>query len=93
MLIVINGVERVVVNQLVRSPGAYFTSEIDPHSGRIIHSAEVRPMRGSWFEVFVSRNDHISVRIDRHRKVTATTLIRALGYSTNDEISTLFCRC
>lgn len=87
---IINGVERVVVNQLVRSPGAYFTKEIDPHSGRLIHSAEVRPMRGSWLEFIVSRNDHISVRIDRHRKVTATTLIRALGYSTNDDILSLF---
>ncbi len=87
---IINGVERVVVNQLVRSPGAYFTKEIDPHSGRSVHSAEVRPMRGSWLEFIVSRNDHISVRIDRHRKVTATTLIRALGYSTNDEILSLF---
>lgn len=87
---IINGVERVVVNQLVRSPGAYFTREIDPHSGRAIHQAEIRPMRGSWLEVLVSRNDHVSVRIDRHRKVSATTLIRALGYSTNEEILALF---
>jgi DNA-directed RNA polymerase subunit beta len=87
---IINGVERIVVNQLVRSPGAYYTKEIDPHSGRIMHSAEVRPMRGSWLEFLVSRNDHISVRIDRHRKVTATTLIRALGFSSNDEILALF---
>ncbi len=87
---IINGVERIVVNQLVRSPGAYFTKEVDPHSGRIMHSAEVRPMRGSWLEFLVSRNDHISVRIDRHRKVTATTLIRALGFSSNDEILALF---
>ena len=87
---IINGVERVVVNQLVRSPGAYFTREVDPHSGRVIHQAEVRPMRGSWLEFIVSRNDHISVRIDRHRKVSATTLIRALGFSTNEEILALF---
>ncbi len=87
---IINGVERVVVNQLVRSPGAYFTKEIDPHSGRVIHAAEVRPMRGSWLEFLVSRNDHISVRIDRHRKVSATTLIRALGYTSNDDILALF---
>ena len=87
---IINGVERIVVNQLVRSPGAYFTKEVDPHSGRIMHSAEVRPMRGSWLEFLVSRNDHISVRIDRHRKVSATTLVRALGFSSNDEILALF---
>lgn len=87
---IINGVERVVVNQLVRSPGAYFTREVDPHSGRALHEAEIRPMRGSWLEVLVSRNDHLSVRIDRHRKVSATTLIRALGYSDNDAILALF---
>lgn len=87
---IINGVERVVVNQLVRSPGVYFTREIDPHSGRALHQAEIRPMRGSWLEVIVSRNDHLSVRIDRHRKVSATTIIRALGYSTNDDILKLF---
>ncbi|HSV94467.1 MAG TPA: DNA-directed RNA polymerase subunit beta [Spirochaetia bacterium] len=87
---IINGVERVVVDQLVRSPGAYFTREVDPHSGRSIHQAEIRPMRGSWLEVIVSRNDHLSVRIDRHRKVSATTLLRALGFSTNEEILDLF---
>ena len=87
---IINGVERVVVDQLVRSPGAYFTKEVDPHSGRAIHQAEIRPMRGSWLEVLVSRNDHLSVRIDRHRKVSATTLLRALGFSTNEEILALF---
>ncbi|HAI22618.1 MAG: DNA-directed RNA polymerase subunit beta [Candidatus Collierbacteria bacterium GW2011_GWA1_42_60] len=87
---IINGVERVVVDQLVRSPGAYFTREVDPHSGRAIHQAEIRPMRGSWLEVIVSRNDHLSVRIDRHRKVSATTLLRALGFSTNEEILALF---
>jgi DNA-directed RNA polymerase subunit beta len=87
---IINGVERVVVNQLVRSPGAYFTKEVDPHSGRAIHQAEIRPMRGSWLEVLVSRNDFLSVRIDRHRKVSATTLLRALGFSTNEEILALF---
>ena len=87
---IINGVERVVVNQLVRSPGVYFTREVDPHSGRSIHQAEIRPMRGSWLEVLVSRNDHLSVRIDRHRKVSSTTLLRALGFSTNEEILNLF---
>ncbi|KKU09306.1 MAG: DNA-directed RNA polymerase subunit beta, DNA-directed RNA polymerase subunit beta, partial [Candidatus Collierbacteria bacterium GW2011_GWC1_45_47] len=81
---IINGVERVVVNQVVRSPGVYFTREVDPHSGRALHQAEIRPMRGSWLEVIVSRNDHLSVRIDRHRKVSATTLVRALGFSEVD---------
>ncbi len=88
---IINGVERVVVNQLVRSPGVFFTRELDPNSGRFLHHAEIRPLfRGSWLEFLVSRNDHISVRIDRHRKISATTLIRALGYETDDEIQNLF---
>ena len=87
---VINGVERVVVNQIVRSPGVYFTREVDPHSGRALHQAEIRPMRGSWLEMIVSRNDHISVRIDRHRKISATTLVRALGFTDNDQILNLF---
>src|SRR3989339_873086 len=87
---IINGVERVVVNQIVRSPGVYFTREVDPHSGRSLHQAEIRPMRGSWLEVIVSRNGHISIRIDRHRKVSATTLVRALGFAENDEILRLF---
>jgi DNA-directed RNA polymerase subunit beta len=87
---IINGVERVVVNQLIRSSGAYFTREFDPHSGRALHQAEIRPMRGSWLEVLVSRNDHISIRIDRHRKVSATTILRAIGYSSNEEIQALF---
>ncbi|MFZ2202434.1 MAG: DNA-directed RNA polymerase subunit beta, partial [Microgenomates group bacterium] len=88
---IINGVERVVVNQLVRSPGVFYTRELDPNSGRFLHTAEIRPLfRGSWLEFIVSRNDHISVRIDRHRKISATTLLRALGYEDDDEIRNLF---
>jgi DNA-directed RNA polymerase subunit beta len=87
---IINGVERVVVNQMVRSPGAYFTREIDLNSGRALHTAEIRPMRGSWLEVIVSRNDYLSIRVDRHRKISATTLVRALGYSDNESILNLF---
>jgi DNA-directed RNA polymerase subunit beta len=87
---VINGVERVVINQLVRSPGAYFTQEIDPQSGRHLYRAEIRPIHGSWIELMVSKNDHLSVRIDRRRKISATTLLRAIGFSTNEEIEALF---
>ena len=87
---IINGVERVVINQLVRSPGVYFTKELDHNSGRYLHKAEIRPIHGSWIEVIISRNDHLSVRIDRRRKISVTTLLRALGYSSNDEITDLF---
>jgi len=88
---IINGVERVVVNQLVRSPGVFFTKEIDPNSGRALYRAEIRPLfRGSWLEFIVSRNDHISVRIDRHRKISATTLLRCLGFEEDDAIRNVF---
>jgi len=87
---IINGVERVVINQLVRSPGIYFTRELDQNSGRYLHKAEIRPIHGSWVEIIVSRNDYLSIKIDRRRKISATTLLRALGYSNNDEIVNLF---
>ena len=87
---IINGVERVVINQLVRSPGVYFTKELDHNSGRYIHKAEIRPIHGSWIEIIISKNDHLSVRIDRRRKISVTTLLRALGYSSDEEIVKLF---
>ena len=83
---IINGIERCVVNQLVRSPGVYFTSDIDPTSGRTLYSAEIRPTHGSWLEFIMAKNDVISVRIDRRRKFTATTLLRAVGFGTDEEI-------
>ncbi len=87
---IINGIERCVVNQLVRSPGVYFTGEIDPVTGRTLFGAEIRPLHGSWLEFAISRNDVISVRIDRRRKLAATTLLRAVGYGSNDELENLF---
>jgi DNA-directed RNA polymerase subunit beta len=87
---VINGVERVVINQLVRSPGVYFSGDLDSASGRMLYRAELRPMRGSWLEFEVDRNNVIFARIDRRRKVIATVLIRAMGLSSNDEIMRAF---
>jgi len=87
---IINGVQRAVVNQIVRSPGVFFSGEIDRVSGRMLYSAELRPMRGSWLEFFVSRNDVISVRIDRRRKFPFTVLLRAFGYSSDEEILAAF---
>ncbi len=84
---IINGIERCVVNQLVRSPGIYFTAEVDPSTGRTLFSAEIRPLHGSWLEVFSTRSDVLMVRIDRRRKFIATTFLRAIGLSTNDEIT------
>ena len=87
---IINGVERVVINQIVRSPGVYFGAELDATSGRVLHTAELRPIRGTWLEFEVSRGDIISVRIDRRRKFVVTTLLRALGLSSPDQIRALF---
>jgi len=83
---IINGIERCVINQIVRAPGVYFSGEVDLHTGRTLYMSEVRPMKGSWLEFFVARNDIVSVRIDRRRKFPATVLLRAFGLSTDEEI-------
>ena len=74
---IINGIERGVVSQLVRSPGVYFTSEVDPATGKNLFNAEIRPSRGSWLEFFVGKKDVIFARIDRKRKFPASILLRA----------------
>jgi len=86
---IINGAERVIVSQLVRSPGVYFNEVIDP-SGKKLYTATIIPNRGAWLEFETDVNDHIFVRIDRTRKILATVLVRALGYSTNAMIIELF---
>lgn len=86
---IINGAERVIVSQLVRSPGAYYSENIDP-TGKRLYSTTVIPNRGAWIEFETDLNDVISVRLDRNRKLPATVLIRALGYGTNDAIMSLF---
>src|SRR3989344_3115546 len=86
---IVNGVERVIINQIVRSPGAFFSTNDDPISGRRLYGAEIRPQHGSWLEFGVSRSDVLTVKIDRKRKFAATTLLRALGFS-EDEIRSEF---
>ncbi len=76
---IINGAERVVVSQLVRSPGVYFTLESDPSSGRDLCAAKLIPNRGAWLEFEVSNKDIISVKVDRKRKIPITTLLRAIS--------------
>ncbi len=85
----INGAERVVVSQLHRSPGVFFDEEIHP-SGKRLFSARIIPYRGSWVEFTLDVNDVMHVNIDSRRKIPATTLLRALGYSTDEEILSLF---
>ena len=87
---VINGAERVVVSQLVRSPGVYFTLEEDPTSGRRLAYAKLIPNRGAWLEFETSNRDVLSVKVDRRRKVPVTTLLRALGISSDETLLQLF---
>ncbi len=87
---VINGAERVVVSQLVRSPGVYFTAEPDTNTGRGLAAAKLIPYRGAWMEFETSNRDLISVKVDRKRKTPVSTLLRAMGYGGNDEILALF---
>ena len=89
---IINGAERVVVSQLVRSPGVFYTDTVDPVSGRGLWSAKVIPNRGAWLEFETSGKDQLFVKVDRKRKIAATSLLRAVGYETNDEIAGLFSR-
>jgi DNA-directed RNA polymerase subunit beta len=87
---IINGAERVVVSQLVRSPGVYYTSDTDPVSGRELYMAKLIPNRGAWLEFETSNKDVLTVKIDRKRRIPVTTLLRAVGYGTDEEIFELF---
>ncbi len=82
---IINGTERVVVSQLVRSPGVYFAVEPDKMSDKILYNAKVIPSRGAWLEFETDRRDLLSVRVDRKRKQPATLLLKALGIATTPE--------
>ena len=86
---IINGAERVIVSQLVRSPSVYFNHEIDKN-GRELITSQIIPTRGTWLEFETDARDVLYVRIDRTRKVTLTTLLRAFGLSNNEEIFSVF---
>jgi len=86
---VINGAERVIVSQIVRSPGIYYDSQIDK-SGKKLYSATVIPYRGAWLEYETDANDIFYVRIDKNRKIPVTVLIRALGIQSREEIEDVF---
>ncbi len=87
---IVNGAERVIVSQIVRSPGVYFKKETDV-SGRRIHTATIIPNRGAWLKFETDANDIIYVRVDKTRKILATTLLRAYGYQ-NQEMLEIFRR-
>lgn len=87
---IINGSERVVVSQLIRSPGVYFSVEEDRSTGRELGGGKLIPIRGAWLEFETSKRDIISVKVDRKRKLPVTILLRAVGFGTDDEIRVLF---
>ena len=87
---IINGAERVVVSQLVRSPGCYYGEEFDTKTGKRTYNSTVMPLRGAWLEYETDGNDIFWVRVDRTRKVPVTTLLRAIGLATDGQIIELF---
>jgi DNA-directed RNA polymerase subunit beta len=87
---IINGTERVVVSQLVRSPGVYFDKELDKVSDKELYFAKVIPSRGAWLEFETDKRDVVGVRIDRKRKQPVTVLLRALGYEDDEQILSYF---
>ncbi len=84
----INGIERVIVSQLIRSAGVFFSSEF--YKGRKYYGAKIIPNRGAWLEIETNTNNTITVKIDRKRKIAVTSLLRAFGFSTDEEIKELF---
>ena len=86
---VINGAERAIVSQLVRSPGVYFAKKVDEKTGKKLFSSTIIPNRGAWIEYETSVNDVLYVRIDKNRKLPVTTFIRSLGVATNEQIREL----
>ncbi|MFC1621956.1 DNA-directed RNA polymerase subunit beta [Patescibacteria group bacterium] len=87
---IINGVERVIINQLIRSEGVLFTGSISPITGQFLAGAKILPKNGAWLEIETSRTGVISVKIDRKRKMTITTLLRLFGLETDDGIRKSF---
>jgi len=85
-----SGAERIVVSQLLRSPGVYFTAREDPASGRTLCSAKIIPTRGAWLEFETSNRDIIAAKIDGKRKIAVTTLLRAIGFGTDNQLLDLF---
>ena len=87
---IINGAERVVVSQLVRSPGVYFDRSTDPSTGKLLATAKLIPNRGAWLEFETSNRDVLSVKVDRKRKMPVTILLRAIGIESDEELIDIF---
>lgn len=87
---IVNGIERAVINQIVRSPGSFFNVENDSTGGRPTINGEIRPVRGSWLEFTLSKSGVLSVKIDRRKKFPVTTVLRIFGLSSDDDIRQAF---
>src|SRR5512139_235193 len=87
---IINGAERVVVSQLIRSPGVYFSVQEDRITGRELCMAKLIPNRGAWLEFETAKRDILSVKVDRKRKLPVTILLRAVGFGSDEELQNLF---
>ncbi len=87
---IINGAERVVVSQLVRSPSCYYAESLDTKTGKKLYTSTVMPLRGAWLEYETDNNDVFYVRVDRTRKIPITTLLRTIGLESDDQILALF---
>ena len=87
---IINGSERVVVNQIVRSPGIYFDREIDRETDETLFNCKLIPSRGAWLEMIFNKKGALSMRIDRKRKLPITTFLKALGFGDNEKLKDLF---
>ncbi len=87
---IVNGIERVIINQIVRSPGVFFTATEDPITGKTLYTAELRPVHGSWLEFSTTRTDMIVVRIDRRKKFLASVFLKALGLEGTENIYEAF---
>lgn len=87
---IVNGIERAVINQIVRSPGSFFNVENDSAGGRPTINGEIRPVRGSWLEFTLSKSGVLSVKIDRRKKFPVTTVLRIFGLSSDDDIRQAF---
>ncbi|MBU4194262.1 MAG: DNA-directed RNA polymerase subunit beta, partial [Actinobacteria bacterium] len=87
---IFNGTERVVVSQLVRSPGVYFDVEVDKDTNRILHNGKIIPSRGAWLELEIDKKETLGVRIDRKRKQPVTALLQALGFGDHEKLLEIF---
>src|SRR3990167_8898173 len=87
---IINGIERAIINQIVRSPGLYFTAEIDKTTGLTLYNAEIRPYIGAWLDITLNKNNLIEMKVNKKRKFLATVLLRAFEGEDNAQIMSLF---